>query len=180
MTCIVGIAQNGRVWLGGDSFMLADGLVYPAESKLFRVGDFIVGGAGGWRYCQLLAHALELNPPAPDADIRKYLVTDFTEAVRAAVSRFGRMEKDADGAESTGSRALIGVRGCLYNFDGSLSYIPIAKGFAAIGSGSHVAMGSLYETEGSDMEPGERLSRALEAAEALTDGVRRPFTYEVL
>ena len=178
MTCIVGIADKGRVWMGGDTFMIASDLVYRAETKLFRVGDFLIGGAGGWRYLQLLAYAVELAPPAPDADVRRYMATDFAKAVRAAVNEFGCMEKDQEGADSVGSRALIGAGGCLFNFDGALSHIPIENGFAAIGSGAHVAMGSLYETAG--LEPRERIEHALKAAEALADGVRSPFTYEEL
>jgi hypothetical protein len=108
------------------------------------------------------------------------MAIDFPKAVRIAVTEFGRMEKDEDGADSVGSRALIGARGCLFNFDGALSYIPITDGFAAIGSGAHVAMGSLYESEGGALEPRERLERALRAAEALTDGVRSPFAFEEL
>jgi len=180
MTCIIGIAQGGRVWMGADTYMGSMDLVYRAESKLFRAGNFLIGGAGGWRYCQLLAYALKLSPPKKGRDIRHYMATDFARAIRAAVSEYGCMEKDEDGSDSVGSRALIGAGGCLFNFDGVLSHIPIEDGFAAIGSGAHVAMGSLYETQNSDLKPGERLSRALEAAEALTDGVRRPFTYEHL
>jgi len=178
MTCIVGIAEGGKVWMGADTFMLGSELVYRAETKLFRVGDFLIGGAGGWRYTQLLAYAAELKPPPDGADIRRYMATDFAKAVRAAVGEYGCMEKDEEGADSVGSRALVGAAGLLFNLDGALSSICIAEGFAAIGSGAHVAMGSLYETGG--MEPGKRLARALEAAEVLTEGVRRPFTYEEL
>lgn len=165
--------------MGADSFMLSCGLVYQSPPKLFRVGDFIVGGAGDWRVTELVAYAAKIEPPAPDADIRRYMATDFTKAVRAAVKEYGCMRQE-DGQDSVGSSVLIGARGCLFKFDSLLSHIYIQDGFTAVGSGAEVSMGSLYETHGKGLEPQERLRRALRAAEVLTDGVRQPFTFENL
>jgi ATP-dependent protease HslVU (ClpYQ) peptidase subunit len=180
MTCIVGIAEGGEVWMGADSFFLAGGVVYSGPSKLFRVGDFIIGGAGSWRTSELVGYCAKVQPPESGADIRRYLATDFAKALREAATEYGYMGQTEEGQQSIGYRILIGAQGCLFNFDGVLSHLYIPEGYAAIGSGAEVAMGSLYTTRGSEEGPRWRLERALEAAEALTDGVRRPFTFECL
>jgi hypothetical protein len=165
--------------MGADTFMLSGGVVYSCPSKLFRVGDFIVGGAGDWRVWELVSYAVQLAPPAPDADIRRYMATDFAKAVRGAVREYGCMQQD-NGQDNVTSEILVGARGCLFKFDSLLSHVFIDEGFAAIGSGAHVAMGSLYESASRVLKPKERIERALKAAEALTDGVRSPFTFDCL
>lgn len=179
MTCIAGISHKGKVYMGADSFALADSIVYSCDTKLFRRGEFLMGVAGDWRYAEILAFALEFQPPSVDADVRRYMATDFTKAIRQAVKEYGFMQSE-EGRDRVDSRALVGIRGCLFNFDGLLSHLCIKEGFSAIGSGTHVALGSLYESQDSDADPKTRINRALRAAEALTDGVRAPFYIESL
>jgi ATP-dependent protease HslVU (ClpYQ) peptidase subunit len=177
MTCIAGIARNGKVWMGADSFHQAGDVIYSSGSKIFRRGEFIIGACGDSRYGQLLAYALEFEPPKEDADMCRYMATDFANAIRKVAKDYGFIKQD-EGQDHTGCRVLIGVRGCLFNLDAILSHVCIDSGFMAIGSGAVAALGSLYESQDSDKEPQERIKRALLAAEALTEYVRRPFTYD--
>lgn len=44
MTCIVGLAHGGKVYLGADSAGLAgDELTPRRDPKVFRVGEFVFG-----------------------------------------------------------------------------------------------------------------------------------------
>ena len=88
MTCIVGIAEGGTVWIGGDSAGVETGslgLVARSDKKVFRNGNFVMGFTSSFRMGQLLAY--KLSPPKrhADDDVMAYMVNDFIDAVRDAV-----------------------------------------------------------------------------------------------
>ena len=57
MTCIVGYANNGTVYMGCDGVALADSLIYPiSRPKLVINGQFIFGVAGKPRAIEVVEH----------------------------------------------------------------------------------------------------------------------------
>jgi ATP-dependent protease HslVU (ClpYQ) peptidase subunit len=176
MTCIVGIAQDGKVWLGADSAGVA-GLDYRirADKKVFRNGPFIMGFTTSFRMGQLLA--VKLKPPRfnQSDDPWHYMVDEFVEAARLCLTTGGFSRKD-NNVES-GGNFLVGFRGRLFNIESDFQVGENADGIGACGCGESFALGSLAETSG---DPRARVLRALAAAERFSAGVRSPFHVEEL
>ncbi len=101
------------------------------------------------------------------------MVTTFIDAVRACLKHGGWARKDSEREE--GGTFLVGVRGQLFAVYDDYQVGKAADGFAAVGSGSQIALGALYATAGTGMKPKKRVEVALHAAERFSAGVRGPF-----
>lgn len=67
MTCIVGLVDQGNVWIGGDSAGVGGyDLMLRADQKVFRNGDFLMGFTSSFRMGQLLRY--KLSPPKLHSD----------------------------------------------------------------------------------------------------------------
>src|SRR6266446_9012271 len=177
MTCIVGLADKGRVFIGGDSAGV-DGsyrLTVRADRKVFRNGDFVMGFTSSFRMGQLLA--FNFNPPKPrlGTDLMAYMVTDFIDAARSSM-KLGGYARVKEGAEEGGS-FLVGYAGRLFHIADDFQVGESTHGFDACGCGDQIALGSLRSTRQWE-DPNARLKEALEAAEAFSAGVRGPFFFE--
>ncbi len=175
MTCIVGLVDNGIVYLGGDSAGVNVennvSLTVRADRKVFRNGPFIMGFTSSFRMGQLLEHAFK--PPArkKGEDIYRYMVTRWVDAVRECL-RAGGVAEITNETE-TGGTFLVGYEGRLFQIQDDYQVAEVADPFDACGCGGLVAAGSLYSSIGSN--PVERIATALAAAERLNGGVRAPF-----
>jgi hypothetical protein len=70
---------------------------------------------------------------------------------------------------------LFGYRGKLYEVESDFQIGKYVKNYCAVGCGSDYALGCLHGLENSKLLPKEKVTRALEAAEEFSAGVRRPF-----
>lgn len=172
MTCIVGLVENGRVYLGGDSAGVAGlDLTIRADQKVFKNSDYVMGFTSSFRMGQLLRYAFEPPVPEEGEDINKFMATRFIDAVRKCLKDGGYARKK-DEEESAGT-FLVGYKGHLFFIDNDYQVgIPIT-GFDAVGCGYQIARGAMYATKG--QKPTHRIMTALEAAELFSAGVRRPF-----
>lgn len=182
MTCIVGMVDEGRVWIGGDSHVAANCQRYPntpLERKVFLRGDMAIGVTGASRMSQLLEHVLEI-PEHPDGLATfLYLVTVLMPAIRAMV-----VAQDGVGINTPqdGWEFLLGYRGGLYSVchDLSVSHLPV---YGAVGCGREYAAGSLYTTHRDSNDfvrfpARDRVILALQAAAELDVHVAPPFIIE--
>lgn len=176
MTCIVGVAKDGKVFIGADSagVTAAYALWVRADRKVFRNGDFIMGFTSSFRMGQLLAYSLSPPKPREGADLFAFMVTDFISAVRDCLKTGGFATKDRE--QEAGGEFLVGYRGRLFKVEGDYQVAESVTGFDACGCGEHIALGSMVETDG--QEPRARVERALKAAEQFSAGVRGPFHIE--
>ncbi len=182
MTCIVGIEENGKVYMGGDSAATAgyDTTILD-ESKVFIIpgdgqsclkGDFLIGCSGSSRAAQLLRH--RLSPPISNTtDEYRYLVTSFIDSVRDCLKIGGHAEKKSE-QESTEVDFLLGWRGKLWRICTDYQVHRRTIQFQATGSGYAYALGAMHVTTGKP--PRERIDLALRASEEFNAGVRGPFT----
>lgn len=172
MTCIVGVSDGRRVFIGGDSAGV-DGLSIRTrlDRKVFRNGAFVFGFTTSFRMGQILAFCF--SPPEPPAggDLLGFMCSDFIGRARTAL-RDGGFARTSDGVE-TGGTFLVGVMGRLFRIDNDFQVGEVAEGWDACGCGEDYALGHLWATRGA--EPRARVLGALEAAEGLSAGVRRPF-----
>lgn len=175
MTVIVGLVDNGVVYMGADSAAVGEyDLTIRADEKAFQKGEFLIGFTTSYRMGQLLRFNLELPFHKPGIDDYEYMVTEFVEAVRQCLKE-GGFAREENGNEQ-GGRFLVGYRGNLYAIDADYQVGRPADSFYAVGCGDQVARGSLYSSGRlSDADPQERVRDALRASEHCSAGVRGPF-----
>lgn len=178
MTCIVGIAQGGGVFIGADSAGVDSRyhLNVRADRKVFRNGEFIMGLTTSFRMGQLLAYALSPPKPRESCDLFAYMVTEFIGAVRGCLKDGGYATKQNE--QEVGGEFLVGYRGRLFKIQSDYQVSECVHGFDACGCGDLIALGSLVETEGQPVS--DRIQKALTAAEKFSAGVRAPFHVESL
>lgn len=179
MTCIVGVEQDGVVYVGGDSAgMEAWSLAIcgRADEKVFVTdsGEFIMGFCGSFRIGQLLRYAL--NPPeqSQKKNDMAYMVVDFVDAVRAMQKEKGSMKKENE-LEEHNAAFLVGYKGHLYFVESDFQVGRPIEGYAAIGCGAQIALGAMFATRNSDIAAPNRIELALTAAAEYSAGVRGPF-----
>lgn len=181
MTCIVGLVDGERVWIGGDSHAAAGCQRYPdtpVERKVFRRGEMAIGATGPSRMTQLLEHILEIPEHPAGLPPYVYLVTILAPAIRRAIVEHDgvKINDPSDGWEF-----LLGYRGALYAVchDLSVSHLPE---YGAVGCGREYATGSLYTTGLPTIRqrwaPEDRIRAALAAAAEHDIHVAPPFILE--
>ncbi len=172
MTCIVGLVDNGTVWIGGDSAATAGfSLTVRSDKKVFKVGDMLIGFTSSFRMGQLLEHSFTPPKRHADQDVFTYMVTSFVDAVRACFKDGGFAEKHSE--SERGGAFLVGYEKRLFLIESDYQVGESIHGFNACGCGDQIALGAMYLSRGS--EPKDRIYSALKAAEAFSAGVRAPF-----
>lgn len=175
MTCIVGITHRGTVYLGGDSAGVAGlSITVRADTKVFRVGPFVMGFAGSFRMGQLLHYAFEPPDPGDTKDLDGFMVTTFVDAVRQCLSTGGWLTKTDEQEE--GGFFLVGIRGALFTIESDFQVGRAHDDYVAIGCGADLALGALHATAG--RTPSTRIRAALAAAEHHSAGVAGPMVIE--
>lgn len=177
MTCVAGLIDNGKIYLGADSAGVDAwyNLNIRADSKVFINKDFAMGYTSSFRMGQLLRY--KFNPPdmKESQDMFAYMVTDFIEEVRSCFKAGGYARIESN--EDIGGVFLVGYKGRLFEISEDFQVVETLRPYNAIGCGGSYAMGSLFMTEGMGMDPMQRLRKALEAAQTFSAGVREPFNF---
>lgn len=172
MTCIVGVAHEGKVYIGGDSAG-SDGwsMRDRADSKVFVNGPFVFGFTTSFRMGQLLRYSFSPPKRHPDDDVMAYMVTQFIDALRTCLKSGGFAAKNDE--VERGGTFLVGHAGRLFQIEGDYQVGESREGHDACGCGEQYAIGSLHATQG--QSPEDRIGKALRAAETYSSGVRAPF-----
>jgi hypothetical protein len=184
MTCIVGLKdkKNKCVWMGADS-LGSNSYTKNVQSqpKCFKYKereDTVIGSTSTFRQIDLLKYNTTLFPKIDkykNVEVNhEYMVTKFIPNLHSLFST-GFIEKNTNGIVS-GGNFVIGVKEELYEIQEDYSVLDNKDGYAAVGCGKDHAYASLFTTEGTDMEPKDRVLKALESAEKFCCGVQRPFT----
>lgn len=176
MTCIVGLVDDGVVYMGGDSAAVGGlSIETRADSKVFVNGPMIFGFTSSFRMGQLLQYALQIPEQLPSKTDMAYLVTDFVDAIRTLYRTHGFMGKDNE--REDGGTFLLGYRGTLYTVHDNFQVARLLHRYAAVGCGADIALGALHvmDTVGTKRTASAKLRAALAASEAFSAGVRAPF-----
>ncbi len=174
MTCIVGLVDNGKVYLGGDSLGVAglDATV-RRDKKVFRNGEFIMGFTTSYRMGQLLQYKFTASRKLEATeDPMSYMVNVFVEDVRKCLET-GGFNKKKDGQDEAGT-FLVGFAGRLFRVDSDYQVGESEDGYDSCGCGQAYALGSFFTTL--QHPPEQRIIAALETAEHFSAGVKSPFT----
>lgn len=180
MTCIAAVAApDGTVYIGGDSagvdtWDLSMGT--HLETKVWRNDHLVFGACGSFRVAQLLRWHMNVPAPGVDEDPLRYLSGRLTDAMRDALNEGGALtmwQEDSTHA-LTDSGLVVGFAGRVFEVYSDFGVGEMLNGYAAVGCGSLIAMGSLASTE--ILKPKQRVRLALAAAERHSAGVRGPMT----
>ena len=176
MSCVIGLVDNGRVWMGGDSIAVdsAGWKVSDNSPKVFRRENYVLGVAGSIRLRQLLRfEALpELRADEPERSV-EVLVETIREMAEA--------KKLLDGAgELPSTGLLVGFAGCLFDVQPNFGVVSPRCGYSAIGVGGPAALGALAILAHSNKGPEERIKQALSASAQFCAMVCPPFVVESL
>lgn len=176
MTAIVGLLDEGRVLLGGDSAGVGGyRLTVRKDSKVFTNGAYVMGFTSSFRMGQILRWAFTPpTPPEDQADLERFMATTWIDALRQALKDGGYATKDQE--QEQGGNFLVGVQGRLFEIGSDYQVGEPLDGYAAVGCGEQIAQGVLYATQDQGERAAYRVNLALEAAERHSAGVRGPFT----
>lgn len=175
MTCIVGIEGKNTVWLGGDSAATAgDGSqTLIADKKVFVNGDIAFGICGSPKIIDPLMYT-KFAKQKRGEDNREYVATVLVPMIKHAFKEAGCTVEHPEAGEVFHGEILFGVGGKLYRMQSNFQLITDSQGYASVGSGSDIALGSLHATK-KDSNARRRILTALEASALGNAGVRPPF-----
>lgn len=171
MSTVIGVVDNGKVWMGADSFATTgDGERRRIKcEKIFTNGLFLIGFIGSVRCGQVLSPEY-FTPPEE--------VMGFPDAIIAQFTEKGCLATNPETQTSLQeSNFLIGTpNGRLFEILADFQMNQIVD-HTAVGSGSNFALGSLYTTRRwSDHR--KRIKVALEAAALYDTSTGPPFVIE--
>jgi len=173
MTCIVGLVDNGTVYMGGDSAGVEGyNITERKDSKVFTNGEFIMGFTSSFRMGQLLRYKFKPPKRSSKKGIMRYMVTDFVDSVRECFTEGGYAGSDSKGREE-GGRWLVGYKSRLFEIDSDYQVGEGVLKYESIGVGNEYALGSMYTSEDWD-SPEARVKTALKAACKFNGGVTKP------
>lgn len=182
MTCIVGIAYDGEVYIGSDSLggSKSQKNTYK-RPKVFINGDFIIGYTTSFRMGQILE--FEWIPPKRTPGVLK--ISDYQFMVKSVVPSIKKCFKEhgfgsiKEGEQDIAGDFLIGYNGSIYHLHEDFSVLESTDDFNSVGSGFHIALGSLAST--TDWKrPEERITKAIQVAEKYKPTVQGPIHIKVL
>lgn len=177
MTCIAGLIKDDKVWIGGDSAgSTPSSICIRRDSKVFKIGEFLIGYAGSFRMGQLIRYKLTPPDRNEQRDIFEYMVTDFVESVRTLAKENGICRIEDNVEELPEIQLLIGYKSRLFTLEEDFQIGEVSNDYYAIGSGADWALGSLYTSQKLKTRPRTRILTALEAASTFAPEVSGPFT----
>jgi len=172
MTCVVGLAEKGKVYIGVDSASVQGWTRRTTNlRKVFRTGPFLIGYTTSFRMGQILEHHLVVPPQDPKEANRSYMVTKFAECVRAMLREKGFSKVEAN--SESGGQFLVGYRGTLYSVQSDYQVGEMSDGLDTVGSGAEIALGAAKALE--KVPAVRRIRRALEISAQFNMGVCAPF-----
>ena len=157
MTCIVGIAYDNNVYIGGERGASDDHVILPMSApKVHQRGDWVYGYAGTIGIGQLL-DITPLPVIGKDDDVFFILRTTVVEELKDIIDKYSEPQSERD------TSWLIGARGRLFEVNHT-DWSAVEVHHTAIGSGGSYALGSLYTTQDLESVPLYRIDMALNAA----------------
>lgn len=158
MTCIVGIAKEGNVYIGGERAASDnDVILSTCRPKVGVKGDWAYGFAGSYGTGQLI-ELVNLPKVLKNDDPYHLLRFVIVEELKKVYDTYGR------DLEDNAADWIIGCKGRLFELSsGDWGVIEINE--SSIGSGNAFALGSLHTTKQFEVaSPIYRIEQALNAA----------------
>jgi len=178
MTCIVGLLNKGKVYIGGDSAGVAGlDVSIRKDPKVFRNGKMLFGYTTSFRMGQLIRFSLKIPDHPHGMDDYEYMGTKFLDAVRKCLKDGGYSEINNN--TEKGGKFLVGYNKKLYEIESDFQVALPSRNYLSVGCGSSYALGTLKVNSYID-DPEQRIKQALQTAVYFSGGVRPPFKIESL
>lgn len=173
MTCIVGLIDSGKVYIGADSAGVGGlDIKLRKDVKAFKNDEFLIGFTTSFRMGQLLQYSFS-PPKIYELDLFHYMVTLFVDAVRNCFKNGGYASKNNEA--EIGGTFLIGVRGRLFKIESDYQVSEVYDDFDSCGCGESYAIGALEVLKDSTLTAKQKIIKSLEVAEKFSAGVSAPF-----
>lgn len=169
MTVIVGIKQEGKVYIGGDT-QASNGWdkAYRTDSKVFIARGIAYGFTSSYRMGQILKyHSEDVLSPTRTEDTHGYVVKHLVPMWRRILQENGYMKTES-GREDSGT-FIVGIDGELFAVYDDMQVASTEKDYMSCGCGSSYALGALYNINPFS-SPKERISKAIETACEFSSG----------
>jgi hypothetical protein len=112
MTIVIGLIDNGIVYMGSDRAMSDEySISSPITPKIKKNGQFLIGYASS-RGSGQVAHYIDF-PNVVKKDVDKYMRTDFILTLKKAIEPYGLDISDDDKAAAD---FLVGIHGRLFQY----------------------------------------------------------------
>lgn len=170
MTCVVGLAHEGRVYIGADS-QATDGRLQSIarkDPKVFQRDGLVFGFTSSYRMGQILRYRLDVPRRYTDESIEEYMHTRFIDAARRALKDGGYCTVSNN--VETGGAFLLGIEGRLFHIEADFQIGEPELPFDACGCGDMIALGAMTVLPPS-LGPEERIRCAIQAAATHSAGV---------
>ena len=127
MTCVIGLVQGSKIYIGVDSAAVSGWTRRETlQKKVFRRGPFLIGYTTSFRMGQLLEHHLDVPKQKDDQDDMAFMVTVFVEAARKLFKEKGFSKIESN--NESGGQFLVGYRGVLYSIEKDFQVGRVADG----------------------------------------------------
>ena len=181
MTCIVGIVEKDKVYIGGDSAGVSNlDITVRKDSKVFTVGDFLIGTAGSYRVMQVMRFSFKPPKLKRGQDIYEFMCTSFVDSMRTCFKNSGILHVKDELHEHDGV-LLVGFKGRLFVIYEDFQVGEHIEPWNSIGCGFPYALGALRamsHTNSNIKSAEEKLKVALSAAAHYSGGVCPPFNIQ--
>lgn len=181
MTAILGIEDQGKLYLIGDSYTGDSSQDYKAlclSPKVYKISEFIVGLCGSPRHELLLEEILVKETKkksfTPSLEWLKY---KLPKLLRNSCVEAG-MYIVENGEKTMGTSGfIIGFQKTFYYLDSDFSLWATKTGIVGIGVASQYALGALSILEkDKTLTVEEKLTKALDATTEFSHFVCKPYT----
>lgn len=176
MTCIVGYIENeNKVWIGGDSAAVSGVDRVPRlDSKVFKIGNFLIGCAGSFRAMQVVRFQFKPPKQKPKQDLFEYMCTDFVYELKSKMRETGLILMK-DELHEHESRFLVATKGRLFDIDFDFQVGENIERWNAVGQPESYVMGAMKAMDGMSITPKEKIQKCLSIASHYSGAVCRPF-----
>jgi hypothetical protein len=180
MTCIVGLVDKNKVYIGGDSAGISNSdLRIITHPKVFILNKntpkMIFGSINSFRIMQALQYSLKIPIQTTETTDHEYLCTKFVDALRNCFVQSGCATETSEGEEEGGT-FVLGYKGKLYKIEQNYQVLHYEQPYITCGGGEDLALGSLFTTEKLNWPPKKRIKEALKASAKFNTNVAPPFT----
>jgi hypothetical protein len=188
MTIVIGLIdpETKAIHIGADTVGSNGNRYVYRNTKVWGVAVnekepatwMAIGVSGSYRAGQIIQTMTVPNWDGSDAYL--YLIGPFATAVRQALVEGGEMGKNGDQRDETSLDMLVALDGRLFTIWYDFSVTEAVENYAVIGSGSDLALGSLYTTIEHEISPAYRIRQALLTAAHYNQSCGAPFDMAVL
>ena len=175
MTCIVGLVEGDRMFLGADSIATADyDRHIRKDKKIFKKNGYLIGCAGSPRLGQVLHYGCELEKAPETGDLMGFMVAPFVNGVRELFASAGCLEVQNELEGFQASILMVGVRGRFFAIYADLQVEEVQTPYLCIGSGANEAYASLWTSAKTKTPPKTRVQWAIESSATFNASVSPP------